>query len=190
MVIVLCLKTLRKSTIFLKLKESIERFCLSLRDILLTSGGGVSALWKKLDKPCYDELVMDDICVGFSNFHVTKEKSGIIGPYHYDADTSKTYRKMKRIYYTYRDGALYRCFLFDGDVCKEEVAYVHFQKRNMSVSTDYMATRFDIINNEFTDYRILDAGEQLNLVKADTIRDFYVKAKEVTFKIKVSIKNH
>jgi len=112
---------------------------------------GISGAWDKSGKDYYDELVMDDIRVGFRAFRPTKEISDKTGPYHRkNKNLSTVYKKMKDIHYLYDCGCLQRCYSFKGKTCLEECLYVHFQKRNLAVSQKQLLyNNFCIANNAF-----------------------------------------
>lgn len=114
--------------------------------------GGVSAAWSDTGKLYYDNLVMDDIRVGFKKFRITKEISGFGSPYHNNINESKKFKRMKDIFYVYDKGKLYRRWMVCGNSQEEEVLYVHFQKRAMGVvGTHFEKELYFIVNNFFCD---------------------------------------
>lgn len=124
--------------------------------------GGVSRYWSISKQPYYDELCMDDIRSGFTTFRPTKEMRGYGSPYHeLNKDLSATYKKMRNIVYSYENGALYRCYLLNGKFEKEEVLYVHFQKRNLLLDRSLLGELISnqnwlIVPSYFTKWQPLD----------------------------------
>ena len=69
-------------------------------------------------------------------------------------------RKMCNVVYAYENGKLFRCWNAHGEINKEEVLYVHFQKRNMNVDLQQEEENsFLIVPDRFVDYK--DLTQQL-----------------------------
>ena len=142
---------------------------------------GVSKAWFQEGRACYDELLMDDVLVGYDGFRLTKELSGVISPYHGQVDESKKYREMRNIFYSYENGKLKRKWLEKDRLCETEIIYVHFQKRMMEVNEgvfDY--NNYSIADNHFLPFLINSNKDVLFYVKREKslrnsinrIRDF------------------
>lgn len=114
---------------------------------------GVSKIWKNSGLPFYDELVMDDIWPSGRNLTPTKALTGIESPYQdHNIDLSKYYLSMKDIVYEYNRGKLYRKWKNGQQINEEEVAYVHMQKRKMSVEPYINKDNFLIVPNKFISF--------------------------------------
>ena len=110
--------------------------------------GGISSYYYNNRIPQYDELVMDDIRVIPYKFFPTKTIAGKSGPYKsYQKDLSNLYKKYKSIAYSLNEKGLYRYYIYKGKVCKEEIIYVHFQKRKMDSEVNNKF--FNIVPNQF-----------------------------------------
>lgn len=100
---------------------------------------GISRYWNdNLKEKFYNEIVFDDIHYLKHNF-ITVHKVLL--------DKGRT-----NFVYSYENGKLFRVFLFENEVHKEETMYVHFQKRRLKVTTqanDY----FTIIPNKIIAYQ-------------------------------------
>lgn len=123
--------------------------------------GGVSSAWDKSGRVYYDELCMDDIMYTLDGFHPTKSIRGYGNPYHKNnVNQASKYRKMRNVVYAYENGKLFRCWNAHGEINKEEVLYVHFQKRNMNVDLQQEEENsFLIVPDRFVDYK--DLTQQL-----------------------------
>ena len=112
---------------------------------------GLSECWRRDGKACYGELVFDDILIMAEDFRpVQILPGGFVGPYHDQPCEAGRFCKMRNISYLFHDGILERCWVRKGRVEKEEVMYVHFQKRKMQLSeglTDFR--QFLIVPNAF-----------------------------------------
>ena len=112
---------------------------------------GLSECWRRDGKPCYGELVFDDTMIMVEDFRPSKSlPGGFVGPYHDQPSQAYRFRKMRNISYSFHDGILERCWVQKGRVEKEEVMYVHFQKRKMQLSeglTDFH--QFLVVPNVF-----------------------------------------
>jgi len=99
---------------------------------------GISTIWELQGKKFYDEMPFDDLLIGLEGFYPTKRigKKELGGPYHHNnIDISQRYKQMKHIVYSFSGGSLYRLWSETKKVHKEEVLYVHLQKRNMGFDT-------------------------------------------------------
>lgn len=118
---------------------------------------GLSEFWRKDNKPCWGNLCYDDIYVGKDDFYPTKSiPGGFVGPYHGQKDETKRFRKMRNIVYSYSKGTLERKWIQNGQVCVEEVLYVHLQKRKMYMEENLKYDEgFLIVPNSFIELREL-----------------------------------
>lgn len=99
--------------------------------------GGISECWADAGRPYYDELIFDDIRHNLDGLHPTKEISGYGSPYHdkYQEKMAPLYRKMKNVCYFYnKGGGLERIWRAQRAIKREEILYVHLQKRKMEVA--------------------------------------------------------
>ncbi len=112
---------------------------------------GLSECWRRDGNTSFDALCFDDILIMAEDFHpVQILPGGFVGPYHDQPSQAGRFRKMKHTSYHFHDGILERCWVQKGRVEKEEVMYVHFQKRKMQISeglSDYR--QFFIVPNAF-----------------------------------------
>lgn len=119
--------------------------------------GGVSKVWEKVGKSQYDDLIFDDIICGLKSMRTTKEyRIASFSPYHGEQENqSKYYYMMKHIAWAHEQqtGKLYRLWINHGKIEKEEVLYIHLQKRKMKFdflveSSDYMIASNRFISAE------------------------------------------
>lgn len=99
---------------------------------------GTGKMWEqeKGDK-LYQAILFDDININRHDFVAVHKK---------DQDKGK-----KCFIYSFENGSLFRVFLKDGQVGREEIMYVHFQKRNLKIATT-ASNYFTIIPNMYIDY--------------------------------------
>lgn len=141
---------------------------------------GTSLVWEVENKKMYDALVMDDIISTLDGFHPTKELRGKYSPYHKNEDKSYAYRKMKKIYYHYSPEGLNRVWIEKGEIKKEDILYVHFQKRKMSLVMPMPTERIDefiILNDSFLYRGELCIDEHLKEVVDETINNYFERMK-------------
>ena len=100
---------------------------------------GTGRYWfDHLSDRLYDEIIFDDL--NWKEFcFVDVHKCHI-------QDKDRKY-----FVYSFENGKLFRCFWEKDHVGREEIMYVHFQKRNMKVETD-VSDYFTIIPNKFIAY--------------------------------------
>lgn len=114
---------------------------------------GLSECWRRDSKVCYDELFFDDILIMAEDFRpVQVLPGGFVGPYHDHPCEAGRFGKMRNISYDFHDGILERCWVQKGRVHREEVMYVHFQKRKMQVGEGLEEAglqHFQIVPNMF-----------------------------------------
>lgn len=119
--------------------------------------GGVSKVWEKVGKSQYDDLIFDDIICGLKSMRTTKEyRIASFSPYHGEQENqSKYYYMMKHIAWAHEQQTekLYRLWINHGKIEKEEVLYIHLQKRKMKFdflveSSDYMIASNRFISAE------------------------------------------
>lgn len=112
---------------------------------------GLSECWRRDGQACYGGLIFDDILIMAEDFRpVQVLPGGFVGPYHDQPCEAGRFHKMKHISYLFHDGILERCWVQKGRVKKEEVMYVHFQKRKMQISEGLLDfRRFLIVPNAF-----------------------------------------
>lgn len=95
---------------------------------------GLSECWRQDGNVCYGELCFDDILIMAEDFRPVKVlPGGFVGPYHDQPCEAGRFRKMRNISYDFHNGILERCWVQKGRVHREEVMYVHFQKRKMQI---------------------------------------------------------
>ena len=120
--------------------------------------GGISAAWQKEGLLQYDELVMDDIIPNWKGLFPTKILKGDLSPYHAEKYSSKRYRQMKYILYSFENGKLFRHFLIKETLFSEEILYVHLQKRKMRNNVNAKSS-FLIKSDEFLGYNTITKKE-------------------------------
>lgn len=95
---------------------------------------GLSECWRRDGKASYDALCFDDILIMAEDFRpVQVLPGGFVGPYHDQPSQAGRFGKMRNISYLFHDGILERCWVQKGRVHREEIMYVHFQKRKMQL---------------------------------------------------------
>lgn len=85
----------------------------------------------------YDGIIFDDINYLKHNFvtvHKTKEDKG-----------------KSHFIYSFENGKIFRIYIQNNTVQKEEIMYVHFQKRHLDIKTE-IADSFTIIPNRIVKY--------------------------------------
>ena len=82
----------------------------------------------------YDEIIFDDIYYLKHEFITVHKK---------EIDKNR-----QNFIYSFENGTLYRVFIENGNVNKEETMYVHFQKRNLKIETS-ADNYFTIIPNKY-----------------------------------------
>ena len=142
---------------------------------------GISGAWEKSGKDYYDELAMDDIRVGFRAFRLTKEISDKTGPYHRkNKNISGICKKMKNVFYRYRNGSLFRCYNLNGKSCSDEVLYVHFQKRNLAICENLQQyDNYCIANNCFLNESHLFDSQSIKNLLIDSITMVKIRLKSL-----------
>lgn len=141
---------------------------------------GTSKAWQLDNKRYYDELVMDDIIVGYDGLFPTKRWGGCFSPYNSsNINESKKYKTYNKIYYTFDNGTLERKWIQSNRQYKEEILYIHLQKRKMEVASnlDRDCNSFDIIDNSFVEYKDMDISEQKRRVDGWTLRNTLLEVK-------------
>ena len=133
---------------------------------------------------------MDDIRSGFTNFRSTKEIQGFGSPYNeLNEDLSAIYKRMKNIVYSYENGSLYRYYLLNGALNKEEILYVHFQKRNISIKENLLEElisdeRWIIVPNHFMKWQSVSKKEVESIAPDKLyISDFKLRIKLALYEV-------
>lgn len=85
-------------------------------------GPGMSSIWSNENLPFYFSPDFDDIYVRKYQFFPTKKFFA-----------GGMYQLMNHIIYQYENSTLFRVFEYQNNVQKEEILYVHFQKRTMAM---------------------------------------------------------
>lgn len=101
-------------------------------------------------------------------------------------------RNRKYFIYLFEDGKLYRCFWDGRKVDREEIMYVHFQKRFMKVNT-LVSNYFTIIPNRFVAYNSNLGYQYLkDSNKGGFLYAFYhfVRIKFNSLKLKINLWKH
>lgn len=99
---------------------------------------GSGKMWEEANgNKLYQAILFDDIDVNRHHF-IAVHKKGI--------DKGK-----KCFIYSFENGSLFRIFIKDGQVNREETMYVHFQKRNLKIETS-VADYFTIVPNKYIGY--------------------------------------
>lgn len=103
---------------------------------------GINFIFDYSQKKVYKDLMMADLKVKSYNFYCE----------HFSE--AEEYKNEHQIF-EWDKGHLYRCYLLDGKIYKEEFAYVHFLRRNMvnHVSTLNVCHYLIIPPNKFIDYQ-------------------------------------
>lgn len=152
---------------------------------------GISKIWKNQGLPFYDELVMDDIWTSSINFKPTKVLTVSNGPYHdHNRDLSKQYLSMKNIVYEYDRGRIYRKWRNGLQINEEEVAYVHMQKRKMTVGLLNNEDNFLIVPNIFIPVTQLDIKNIRNISRKKMSKnDYFLASKNFAKTIRQNLIN-
>lgn len=112
---------------------------------------GVSAIWKICGMPQFEEHCMDDIRVGFKGLKPTKTMKAMWRTY--DKNEAVKYKTMRNVIYSYEGGRLFRIWRKNGDrnkIYREEIIYIHLQRRAMRVMlADLSGESFLIRDGEF-----------------------------------------
>ena len=128
---------------------------------------GISECWRRDGKPCYGGLCFDDLLIMTEDFFpVQKLPGGFVGPYHDQPSEVSRFRKMKHILYRFCDGTLERCWVQRKQVHREEIMYVHLQKRKMQIDEAVLngnRQEFFLIPNRFVSPSPLDADNMKQL---------------------------
>lgn len=110
---------------------------------------GISECWRRDGKPCFGKLCFDDAIIRMEDFRpVQRIPGGYVGPYHDQPSEVSRFRKMQNILYAFREGKVERCWVQDGQVQREELLYIHLQKRKMQVAEG-------LLNNSPEDFLIV-----------------------------------
>lgn len=99
---------------------------------------GSGKMWEReSNDKLYQAILFDDLNINRHDFVAVHKK---------DRDKGK-----KHFIYSFENGNLFRIFTKDGQVGREEIMYVHFQKRNLKIETS-VSDYFTIIPNRYIDY--------------------------------------
>lgn len=99
---------------------------------------GTGIYWMKvLNDRLYNKIIFDDINYKRHEFITVHKK---------ELDKGR-----KHFIYSFENGKLFRVFEQNGKVGKEEIMYVHFQKRNLSIQTE-ASNYFTIVPNKIITY--------------------------------------
>lgn len=128
--------------------------------------GGMNLMVAHAKKRQYSERFFDDIFYEYNNFVCIRNSE-----YFRNIPISKA--KYIPVCYQIRRGKLYRCFEIENNYMEEEIMYVHFQKRPITISTT--DDEFTLVPNQ-----IISNLDTQNLIKSGicrhrTIYGFYLK---------------
>lgn len=102
---------------------------------------GVGQAWQQQGLAFYNRACFDDIYIRRYEFWPTNRLPGC-------RNYQPRFKSMKHIIYSYHDNALYRIWEQQGQMCKEEILYIHLQKRKMEMETA-PTEQFLIVPNKF-----------------------------------------
>lgn len=121
--------------------DSIVTFDEEWRD-----GYNVNRIFQKYDK----RIFMDDLSLNFSIFHTQFRKITFVGfKQDNDGHGYQLERKMKNLC-VWDNGHIYRYYIDNGNIQKEEYLYIHLQKRKMSYDDSILDHNyFKIVPNRF-----------------------------------------
>lgn len=102
------------------------------------NSSSINTIYLNNNYSIYNKSIYSDISPMYFRFILSK----------YDNKYNHYYEKNVRQIFLWDNGVLYRFYIFKNKVFKEEVSYVHFQKRKMVVNNN-MPQRFLIVPNEF-----------------------------------------
>lgn len=124
---------------FMKTEPGYKEVFTSLKSFHYDEHPGTGRYWlKNMRDRTYEKIIFDDL-----DWHVFRFS---------DVHKRDTIDKNRQYFvYSFENGKLFRCFWERDSVCREEIMYVHFQKRNMTVKTD-VADSFTIVPNSFVCY--------------------------------------
>lgn len=123
-------------------KPSYKEVYTSAKSFSFDEWAGTSMWWKiSKSEKLYDEIVFDDIAPYVYSFYSYQKR--------------KSDKDKKNFMFVFDKGKLYRYYEHNGEVNKEETCYVHFQKRQLSISNklkNHQTEQFAVIPNKFTNY--------------------------------------
>lgn len=132
---------------------------------------GTGAYWDKFrNHKLYNQIIFDDIYYLKHEFVTVHKK---------ELD-----RHRSNFIYSFENGQLFRVFNENNTVKKEEIMYVHFQKRNLAIQTK-VSNFFTIVPNRYISYVNNPSVEFLKQVAHKKIYWPYFKIKYKSFKRKM-----
>ena len=139
----------------------------------------VSELWRLSGRPFYDEMVMDDIIVGWEGFHLTK---AYLAAYHENnKNRTREFHSMKFIYYEHKEGELIRHYFQKGVHKTEPVLYAHFQKRMIEPLDAPEAHDFLIVPDRILAHQELSDSQIKKLLSGS--ETYKVKLREIKMRL-------
>jgi hypothetical protein len=128
---------------------------------------GINYIFKQNNIRMYDEIIFRDIYVGKYGFY--------------------PYQLMKKEYvknniYLFEKGSLFRLGLMNNELIKNEILYVHFQKRNMEINGIYSNDRILIAPNKYI--RISDDFEINKKIISEYGKDKLIYKDYIVYRIK------
>ncbi|MDM0700694.1 hypothetical protein QTH73_09760 [Clostridium perfringens] len=109
---------------------------------------GIYNIYKENNYPMYTEFEFADITHRFKRFKLSCAYKNLIN-YKY------------QIFY-WEEGKVYRAYLYNNDIKKEEFSYIHFQKRNLKIiNTEMNNMKYFLITN----LGLIKLGTNINITK-------------------------
>lgn len=148
--------------------------CISkkINEINLFDECGINRVFDYLNKTIYKNLLFADLKVK---------------PYQFVCNHfsfSEQYKNKNQIF-EWNKGKLYRIYICNGCVCKEEFSYIHFLRREMKCLIKRDSDHYLIVPNKFIDYQDLTASQIINLSKHRFYWRYYKKRLTPQYILKV-----
>lgn len=142
--------------------KTFEDCILRKNEINLFDEVGINRVFDYLNKPIYKGLLFADLKVKPFNFICS----------HFSE--SQEFKNKNQIF-EWNNGKLYRLYVYDDKIYKEEFVYVHFLRRGMAnlIKKDY--NHFLIIPNKFIDYEKVGTEEIKKYSTPQFYWDYYKK---------------
>ena len=152
--------------------KTFEDCILKKNEINLFDEVGINRVFDYLNKPIYKDLLFADLKVKPFNFVCS----------HFS--DSQEFKNKNQIF-EWNKGKLYRIYICNGCVCKEEFSYIHFLRREMKYLIKRDSDHYLIVPNKFIDYQDLTASQIINLSKRRFYWRYYKKRLTPQYILKV-----
>lgn len=152
--------------------KTFEDCILRKNEINLFDEVGINRVFDYLNKPIYKDLLFADLKVKPFNFVCS----------HFS--DSQEFKNKNQIF-EWNKGKLYRIYICNGCVCKEEFSYIHFLRREMKYLIKRDSDHYLIVPNKFIDYQDLTASQIINLSKRRFYWRYYKKRLTPQYILKV-----